>query len=429
MCYAIPGKVEQIQGKTVIVDYFGEKKKAYNETEGLCPGDYIYAQGGYVIEKVPRDDALQILSMWKEAFFRLQKTDLLLSKIDIDPDFTDKKLLRILDRAMQRVKLTKAELSYLMDLEEEQALEALYKTANFLRFKYHRNACCVHGIIEISNWCRKDCAYCGISLHNSNLKRYRMNKQEIMDAVYQAVEVNKFKALVLQSGEDTGYSTKELSAIIREIKEKFAVLIFITFGEVGIDSLQELFSAGARGLLLRFETSNPDLYHNFCPAGNWQVRMEHIKAAYKMGYLIATGGLIGLPGQSRQDIINDILLAKELSAEMFSFGPFMPHPDTPLGRNQPPLEKEVLKTLALSRLIDAENAKILVTTAFETLSPNARQKGLMAGASSFMLNATPQKYRNLYSIYPNKAHNNEDLSFQIQETISLLQSLGRAPAD
>ena len=142
-----------------------------------------------------------------------------------------------------------------------------------------------------------------------------------------------------------------------------------------------------------------------------------------------TGALIGLPGQTNQDIINDIYLAKELGAEMYSFGPFLPSPSTPLGEIKNPSKEKVLKTLALVRLIDPEVAKILVTTALETLDLATRREGLLAGANSLMLNVTPVKYRKLYTIYPNKAYSNELINTQIEEAISLLKSLGRAPTD
>jgi len=62
MCYAIPGKVKAINDKTVLVDYFGEEKKAINEFYDIRIGDYICAQGGFVIKKVPSDEAQDILS-------------------------------------------------------------------------------------------------------------------------------------------------------------------------------------------------------------------------------------------------------------------------------------------------------------------------------------------------------------------------------
>ena len=180
---------------------------------------------------------------------------------------------------------------------------------------------------------------------------------------------------------------------------------------------------------MRFETSNAKLYQEVHPGMNLETRLTHLRKAYEMGYLVLTGGLVGLPGQSRQDLLNDIFLAKELHAEMFSFGPFIPHPHTPFLKRGPAQVEEVIKVLALARIIDNSNAKILVTTALETLSREAVRSSLLAGANSLMLNVTPLAYRPLYSIYPNRAHQSEDISTQIESTVSLLRSLGRAPTD
>lgn len=428
MCYAIPGKVEKIEQKTVTVDYFGEKRKAHNELKELSIGDYIYAQGGFIIEKIPPEEAESTLAVWKETFFNLQELDLSISRLNLKEKGVDDQLLRILDRASQSIPLKKDELLYLFNLKNGPEPDLFFKTANFLRHKFLKNSCCVHGIIEISNFCQRACAYCGISKNNHALERYRMSKAEILAAAYEAIDNYGFKALVLQSGEDTGYDLNEIAQAIREIKEKSPALIFISFGEIGIDGLKLLYDAGARGLLMRFETSNPDLYKKIHPGQTLDSRLAELREAYKLGYLILTGGLIGLPGQSDEDIINDIYLAEELNAEMFSFGPFLPHPNTPLAKERAPSEEKVLKAMALARFID-NNAKILVTTALETLSSLTRKKGLLAGANSVMLNVTPLKYRPFYSIYPNRAHESELIDTQIEETITLLRSLGRAPTD
>ena len=429
MCYAIPGKIEKIENNTVTVDYFGEKRKALNELAQVNVGDYIYAQGGFVVSKISPSEAESILSVWKETFFELQEVDLRLSRLSLSGNDADKRLLGVLDKASQSRELTRDELLYLLELEDKKALELLFKTANFLRQKHFKNSCCVHGIIEISNHCRQGCSYCGISYHNKGLSRYRMTKDEILKAAGEAVQVYGFKSLVLQSGEDPGYSISELADIIKEIKERFPVLIFISFGETGIEGLEELYRAGARGLLMRFETSNPKLYQDIHPGMSLESRLSHLRRAYDMGYLVLTGGLIGLPGQAKEDILNDICLAKELHAEMFSFGPFIPHPNTPFSKMIPVQPEEVFKTLAVARIIDNSHAKILVTTALETLSKYAAKSGLSGGANSLMLNVTPLEYRPFYSIYPERAHQSEDISSQIESTISLLRSLGRAPTD
>jgi biotin synthase len=154
-----------------------------------------------------------------------------------------------------------------------------------------------------------------------------------------------------------------------------------------------------------------------------------IKKLNEFGYIVATGFLIGLPGEREQDIINNILLTRSLKPEMYSFGPFIPHPQTPLANATKPDLHTVLKAIALSRLLD-NNAKILVTTALETLDKkNGKRLGLLAGANSLMIDVTPRKYKKLYEIYPNKAGNEKSLEMNIKETIDLLYSLGRAPTD
>ena len=180
---------------------------------------------------------------------------------------------------------------------------------------------------------------------------------------------------------------------------------------------------------MRFESSNPEIYRRLHPGRELVSRIDHLKEAYKLGYLIITGGLIGLPDQTPEDLLQDILLARELHAEMYSFGPFLPHPSTPLAKTAKPQTKEILKVLAVARLADPVNAKILVTTGFETLDAKARELGLMAGANSVMLNVTPEEFSKNYSIYPNRAHSNEGIQEQIETTLSLLRSIGRAPTD
>jgi len=54
MCYAIPGNVQNVDGNSITVDYFGEKRKARNEFYNLEVGDYVYAQGGFVVQKLMR---------------------------------------------------------------------------------------------------------------------------------------------------------------------------------------------------------------------------------------------------------------------------------------------------------------------------------------------------------------------------------------
>ena len=61
MCYAIPGKIVELKEKIAVVDYFGEHRRVLNEFKDLACGDYVYAQGGILIQKIPEAEALDIV--------------------------------------------------------------------------------------------------------------------------------------------------------------------------------------------------------------------------------------------------------------------------------------------------------------------------------------------------------------------------------
>lgn len=389
MCYAIPGKVIEIDGNLVILEYFGEKRKARNEFFELSKGEYVYAQGGFIVKTIPENEAIEILDTWEDYFFKLQEVDLRLTS---EP-------------------------------------KTLYQIANSTRQKYLGNSCCVHGIIEFSNYCRNDCLYCGIRKSNNKIKRYRMSLNEIVETCDYVVNNLGFKALVLQSGEDLWYDDEKLEELIEKIREKCGILLILSIGERKFETYEKLYKKGARGVLLRFETGREELYEKLKPGYKLKDRIDLIRNLNKLGYLIMTGFLIGLPEQSEEDILNDINLTGSLSPEMFSFGPFIPHNDTPLSSYKKPSFDLVLDTIARAR-IQYPESKILVTTALETLDKkNGARLGLLSGANSLMINVTPEKYRSFYEIYPDRAGCDSSIEERIKQVLDILYSLGRAPTD
>jgi biotin synthase len=389
MCYAIPGKVVEISNKIVTIEYFNEKKKARNDFFELLPNDYVFAQGGFVIQKVPEKEAISIIQTWKDLFFRLQEKDQILT------------------------------------LKKDN----IYELANSIRKEHLGNSCCVHGIIEFSNYCIRNCLYCGLRKDNNKIKRYRMSLEQIIKLSEYASNVLGFKAIVLQSGEDLWYTDEKLLKLVEEIHKKCSIFLILSIGERDINLFKKLYKAGARGILLRFETGNENLYSNLKEGQELKKRINLLRELREIGYLIFTGFLIGLPNQTFEDIISDIHLTNKLGAEMFSFGPFIPHPETPLKYIPRPSLKLILTVIAKARVLYPES-KILVTTALETLDKkNGAYLGLKSGANSLMINITPQKYRKMYEIYPQRADVELSAKNKINKVINLLQSLGRAPID
>lgn len=428
MCYAIPAKLIKIlkkkKHKIGIIDYFGEERQVIIDIDDLKVGDYVYAQGGVLIRKVPTKEALEILEYWKDIFFQLKQTDEALSKVDQDK--LPPNALAILQKVNLRKSLKRDEMLTLLGLTQKEELAVLNEIANNVRQQQHGNSSCIHGVIEFSNYCRNSCFYCGIRCEQ-NIQRYRMSVEEIIAAAKEAVEKYGFKALVLQSGEDLWYDDAMLEKIVTEVRA-LGILVCLSIGSRDIETYRKLYAAGARAALIRFETSNAEIFAKLRPGTNLQDRIKLIDDVRELGFVLATGFILGLPGETHEDIANNILLTKYFNPDMYTFGPLIPTQDTPLANCSQITKDLVLKATAITRFVDA-NSNILVTTASETLDKSLRKEALLAGANSMMINVTPAQYRNLYSIYDNKTEDSFDVAQCIKESIDLLMSLGRCPTD
>lgn len=388
MCLTIPARVVSVSGKLADVLENGKERAIdISLLPRLKAGDWILHTTGLAIKKVSPRDAKEILELLESA-----------RKVD---DTSLSREFREIVQATRMRDLTKEEILYLLATDNLEEVNALYSEANTIRKAYLKEFICVHGIIEFSNICAKDCCYCGLRSENG-VKRYRMTVPEVVDTVLKAAE-RGYKLFVLQSGEDSYYSDELLEEMVREIKRRSRVFIFLSIGERGYESYKRLRKAGASGVLLRFETSNPEFFRELHPEGkNLDNRLLHLRFLKELGYFIATGFMVGLPGQTTEDLANDILTLKKLNPGMASIGPFIPSPDTPLSDEAAGTVDMTLRVMAILRLL-MKSVRIPVTTAMETVGGiEMRKEGLMAGGNAMMFNLTPPRYRRLYQIYPNK---------------------------
>jgi biotin synthase len=236
-----------------------------------------------------------------------------------------------------------------------------------------------------------------------------------MSAAHQAVLLG-YGTVVLQAGEDPGLTMAGIADMVSRIKQETPLAVTLSLGERAHEELAAWRNAGVDRYLLRFETSDRRLFQTIHPGlhGRPSDRTAILRQLRDLGYEVGSGIMVGLPRQSLESIARDIELFRELDLDMIGIGPYLPHPNTPLGAGQLPLpqltsrrlpdvELLVYKTLALTRLVRPD-ANIPSTTALATINKrNGRELGLQRGANVFMPNLTPLKYRRLYQIYPAKA--------------------------
>ena len=285
---------------------------------------------------------------------------------------------------------------------KDENLEGFFKEADQVREVYCGDEVHLRGIIEFSNYCCRSCLYCGLRRENENIRRYRMLSDEIVKLANEITQCG-VKTIVLQSGDDFGFSQKALCRIIEKIKEENPeIAITLSIGERPLDDYKALKDAGADRYLLKHETANSRLYEKLHPGQTLKKRLQILEYLKKLDYQIGAGNIVGLPGQSLRDLTDDILFMKRLDVDMAGIGPFISQKDTPLCNHPSGNLDLTLKVLALTR-IRTKNTYLPATTALATLnSQDGQLLGFRAGCDVIMPDFTPERERKNYIIYDNK---------------------------
>jgi biotin synthase len=322
--------------------------------------------------------------------------------------------------------LSTYEIEHWLRESDPEKLQELWDTADSVRRENVGDDIYVRGMIEISNHCSRTCAYCGLRAPNAEIIRYRMTAEEIMECVHKAVSY-KYGSVVLQSGEDYGIQTNWLSGIIKRVKSETGLAVTLSMGERPREDLAAWKEAGADRYLMRFETSDPELYDRVHPASRkpvWSHRFMILDALRGLGYEVGGGVMIGIPGQSFASLARDIEYFRKLDLDLVGVGPYVAHPETPLGSGEIAIEIDAdnqvygseemtCKTVALTRIV-CPDTNIPSSSALAAVDKQmGRELGLRRGANILMPNLTPSQYRVHYDVYPEKSC--------VQETADAIQ--------
>lgn len=307
----------------------------------------------------------------------------------------------LLKRLYQSNDLSKDHLIHILKYLDDEHREILFEYAHQTRIKYYGHKVYMRGLIEFSNHCKQRCLYCGIRAGNGKVDRYRLSKQEILHCCEEGYGLG-YRTFVLQSGEDCWYTVERLADIVQSIKTQYPdAAITLSIGERSYEEYEKLFEAGADRFLLRHEAASRQLYEKMHPGMDFDNRRNCLRDLKKIGYQVGAGFMVGLPGQTEEDLAEDLCFLKELEPDMIGIGPYIPHQDTPLKGSKGGTVEDTLIMLALTRLLVPE-CLLPATTAVGTLDPKGREKALKAGANVVMPNLSPTAVRAKYELYENK---------------------------
>lgn len=313
----------------------------------------------------------------------------------------DKGIGELVEKLYKYNNLDKEELIYLLQKINDDNKKILIEAANKIRKERYGNKVYMRGLIEFTNYCKRNCKYCGIRADNRNIERYRLTNEEIIECVKNGKKLG-YSTYVLQGGEDSYFDDEKVVEIVKAIKSIYPYdAVTLSIGERSYESFKKMYDAGADRYLLRHETASKKLYESLHPDGDYDNRIKCLWNLKEIGYQVGAGFMVGLPGQTTEDLVEDLLFIKKLEPHMCGIGPFIPHKDTPYRSEERGRLDDVITMLAITRLL-LPNVLLPATTALGSISDKGREMGIKAGANVVMPNLSPVNVRDKYSLYNNK---------------------------
>ena len=315
----------------------------------------------------------------------------------------------LFNKLYQDTQLTETEYKELLELHTDKEIaEYGFELARKRQKETFGNEVYTRGLIEISNYCKNDCIYCGIRRSNQNAERYRLSEEEILSCCKSGYALG-FRTFVLQGGEDGYYTDDLLEDLLHKIKAAYPdCAITLSLGERSRESYERLYTAGADRYLLRHETANEAHYGKLHPAEmSLKNRKQCLYTLKEIGYQVGCGIMVGSPYQTIDNLVEDLAFMKTFNPHMVGIGPFIPQKDTPFGEMEPGSLEMTLFLLAIIRLM-LPKVLLPATTALGTIHSRGRELGILAGGNVVMPNLSPVKVRKKYALYDNKICTGEE---------------------
>ena len=330
----------------------------------------------------------------------------------------------LIERLEREHDLTNAEFAVLLDQSSGADRDFLFERARAVRDAHYGRKVYIRGLIELTNYCKNDCLYCGIRKSNASCERYRLTKEQILSCCESGYALG-FRTFVLQGGEDGWYTDERMTDIVRAMRQAYPdCAITLSLGERGRESFKRLYDAGANRYLLRHETADEAHYARLHPVSMTLThRLQCLRDLKEIGFQTGAGFMVGSPYQTTECIVRDFRFLQELKPQMVGLGPFIPHHATPLKDFPAGSAERTLLCLSIVRLL-LPNVLLPATTALATIDGDGRIKGMNAGCNVVMPNLSPMEDRSKYLLYDNKATGGEEAAESLRALREHLAAAG-----
>jgi biotin synthase len=279
-----------------------------------------------------------------------------------------------------------------------QAQEAFHEKAAMAARERFGNQVFVRGVVEVSNYCRENCAYCGMRRSNRNLHRFRAAHEQLAEMLIHH-RPTSMTDVNIQAGEDPVAVREVVLPLIQTLRRETDLGISVCLGSLSHSLYEELKQAGAGIYIIKFEIANPKFYATMESPGKFDDRIANICHLANTGWRVSSGFIAGLPGQTREDLLSNFSLANQLPLDGCSVSPFIPGEETPLASASMADIDLTLNCMAALRLMRPDWVIPSVSALNLAGAGTGYRRGLRTGANLVTINLTPADFRENYLLY------------------------------
>jgi biotin synthase len=175
--------------------------------------------------------------------------------------------------------------------------------------------------------------------------------EQILDgAERSAGEGATFFCIVTSGRRASREDLKKIARILRKMRAAGRVSPCASLGTLGLAELSGLKEAGLVRYHHNIETSR-SFYASVCTTHSFDERLRTVRNAKTAGLEVCCGGILGM-GESPEQRVEMALTLREVKVDSIPLNFLHPIPGTPLEEVQPLPCEEILKTVALFRLIN-----------------------------------------------------------------------------